>query len=90
MIDDLEKKGMVSRKSDPEDRRKVLVSLTDKGVECYNYFNEIVDELFKFVDEKDVSEYLQSLETTVRILNKIVPRRIWISTEPWKARRSYQ
>jgi MarR family transcriptional regulator, organic hydroperoxide resistance regulator len=76
MIDDLEKKGMVFRKSDPEDRRKVLVSLTDKGVDCYNYFNEIVDELFKFIDEKDVNEYLQSLETTVRILNKIVPRRI--------------
>ncbi len=76
MIDDLEKKGMVFRKNDPEDRRKVLVSLTDKGMECYNYFNEIVDELLELVDEKDVNEYLQSLETTVRILNKIAHRRI--------------
>lgn len=76
MIDDLEKKGMVFRKNDPKDRRKVLVSLTDKGMECYNYFNEIVDELLELVDEKDVNEYLQSLETTVRILNKIAHRRI--------------
>lgn len=76
IIDDLEKKGMVFRKSDPEDRRKVLVSLTDKGMECYNYFSEVSDGLLKQVDEKDASEYLQSLETNVRILNKIAHRRI--------------
>jgi DNA-binding MarR family transcriptional regulator len=76
MIDDLEKKGMVFRKNDPEDRRKVLISLTDKGLECYNNFNEVVDELLKNVDEKDVNEFLQSLETMVKILNKIASRRI--------------
>lgn len=76
MIDDLEKKEMVFRKNDPEDRRKVLVSLTNKGIECYNYINEIVDELLKLVDEKDVNEYLQSLETTVGILSKIASRRV--------------
>jgi len=70
MIDDLEKKGMVFRKNDPEDRRKVLISLTDKGLECYYYFNEIVDEIFESVDKNDVEDYLQSLETMVRILRK--------------------
>ena len=70
MVDDLEKKGIVFRKTDPEDRRKVLVSLTDKGLECYNYFNEIADELLGFVDEKDVEDYVQSLETMVKILRK--------------------
>ncbi len=76
MIDDLEKKGMVFRKNDPEDRRKVLVSLTNKGLECCNHFNEILDEILRHADEKDVNEYLQSLETTVRILNNIDRRRI--------------
>ncbi len=85
MVDDLEKKEMVFRKTDPEDRRKVLVSLTDKGLECYNYSNEIVDELLNLVDEKEVNEYLQSLETMVRILNKIAYRRR-ISTEPLENR----
>lgn len=70
MVDDLEKKGIVFRKTDPEDRRKVLVSLTDKGLECYNYFNEIADELLGLVDEKDVEDYVQSLETMVKILRK--------------------
>jgi DNA-binding MarR family transcriptional regulator len=70
MVDDLEKKGMVFRKTDPEDRRKVLVSLTKKGLECYNYFNQVADEIFKLVDEKDVEEYVQSLETMVSLLKK--------------------
>jgi len=74
MVDDLEMKGMVFRKDDPEDRRKVLVSLTDKGLDCYNYCNEIVDEILKFVDENDVDDYLQSLETMIRILRKIGAR----------------
>jgi MarR family transcriptional regulator, organic hydroperoxide resistance regulator len=75
MVDDLEKKGMVFRKTDPEDRRKVLVSLTDKGLDCYNYTNEIADELLEFVDEKDVEDYVQSLEIMVRILRKTAARR---------------
>ena len=75
MVDDLEKKGIVFRKTDPEDRRKVLVSLTDKGLECYNYFNEIADELLGLVDEKDVEDYVQSLETMVMILRKVVNQR---------------
>jgi DNA-binding MarR family transcriptional regulator len=70
MVDDLEKKGLVFRKTDPEDRRKVLVSLTEKGLECYNYSNQVVDELLKLVDEKDIEAYVLSLETMVRILRK--------------------
>lgn len=75
MVDDLEKKGIVYRKTDPEDRRKVLVSLTDKGLNYYSYLNkitaEMADEILQFVDQKDVEDYLESLETIVKILRKI-------------------
>mgnify|MGYP000898295631 CR=1 FL=1 len=75
MVDDLEKKGIVFRKTDPEDRRKVLVSLTEKGLKCYNDLTEITaemaDEILKFVDEKDVEDFVKSLETMVKILRKI-------------------
>jgi DNA-binding MarR family transcriptional regulator len=75
MVDDLEKKGIVYRKTDPEDRRKVLISLTEKGLNCFDYLNkitaEMADEILKFVDEKDVEDYVQSLETIVRILRKM-------------------
>lgn len=76
MIDDLERKEMVFRKNDPKDRRKLLVSLTDKGLECYNYINEITDELIKNVGEKDIDEYVQSLETMVRVLKKVANQQI--------------
>lgn len=75
MVDDLEKKGIVFRKTDPDDRRKVLVSLTEKGLNCYNQLNEITaemaDEILKFIDEKDIEEFAQSLETMVKILRKM-------------------
>jgi MarR family transcriptional regulator, organic hydroperoxide resistance regulator len=71
MIDDLEKKGMAFRKNDPEDRRKVLVSLTEKGLRCYNHINKVIDDVLKLADDKDVDEYLQSLEEMVIFLRKI-------------------
>ncbi|AKB84476.1 MarR family winged helix-turn-helix transcriptional regulator [Methanococcoides methylutens] len=36
LIDTLEKDGLVCRKNDPSDRRKVLVSVTKKGIEHIN------------------------------------------------------
>lgn len=75
MVDDLEKKGMVVRKSDPEDRRRVLVSLTDKGQECCKYFDEIINETLSFIDKKDAEDFLRSLETMVTILRKIANQR---------------
>jgi DNA-binding MarR family transcriptional regulator len=76
MVDDLIKKGMVVRKNDPEDRRKVRISLTDKGLECCNYFDEIIDEILKCIDKKDVRDYIQTLETMVTILKKIAHQHI--------------
>lgn len=75
MVDDLEKKGIVFRKTDPDDRRKVLVSLTEKGFDYYNCLNritaEMADEILQFVDDKDVEDYLHSLETMVKLMRKI-------------------
>jgi DNA-binding MarR family transcriptional regulator len=75
MVDDLEKKGIVFRKTDPEDRRKVLVSLTEKGLECYNYLNQITtemaEEILQLVNDTDVENFVHSLETMVKILRKV-------------------
>lgn len=78
MVDDLEKKGIVFRKTDPEDRRKVLVSLTEKGLDCYNRLSQITtemaEEILQFVDDNDVENFMHSLETMVKILRKIDAR----------------
>lgn len=79
MVDDLEKKGIVFRKTDPEDRRKVLVSLTEKGLDCYNRLSQITtdmaEEILQFVDDNDVENFMRSLETMVKIMRKIDARK---------------
>lgn len=78
MVDDLEKKGIVFRKTDLGDRRKVLVSLTEKGLDYYNYLSQITtemaEEILQFVDDSDVENFMHSLETMVKILRKIDSR----------------
>lgn len=74
MVDDLEKKGMVLRRTDPKDRRKVLISLTNKGLRCYDYLLKVAVEQLELADEKDLEEYMQSLETMMRIQKKIAKR----------------
>ncbi|MDQ1255206.1 MAG: hypothetical protein QG646_4485 [Euryarchaeota archaeon] len=75
LVDDLEKKGIVYRKNDPGDRRKVLVSLTSKGLKCYNNLNtitaEMADELLEYINEEELDDFIKSLETMTRILRKI-------------------
>ncbi|WP_440944760.1 MarR family winged helix-turn-helix transcriptional regulator [Methanosarcina sp. T3] len=75
MIDSLEKKGIVKRRTDPEDRRKVLVSLTKKGERYYEVLLGIMEEvhasIMVYLDEQDLSEYEACLKTEVRIMKKI-------------------
>jgi DNA-binding MarR family transcriptional regulator len=75
LIDDLENKEIVYRKNDPEDRRKVLVSLTSKGLKCYTHLNkitaEMADELLEYINEEELGDFIQSLKTMIRILKKL-------------------
>lgn len=75
LVDDLEKKGIVYRKNDPQDRRKVIVSLTSKGLKCYDYLSkitaEMADEVLEHVDEEELDDLIQSLETMTRVLRKV-------------------
>jgi DNA-binding MarR family transcriptional regulator len=75
MVDSLEEKGFVQRKSDPEDRRKVLVSLTEKGERCYEFLNkiseEMVTEILGLAEEQDFRDFEEGLETMLRVLRKI-------------------
>jgi|GEM_PF-6036809 len=73
---DLEKKGIVFRENDPEDQRKVLISLTDKGLERCDYFDEVINETLSLIDQYDTEDYLHSFETMVMILRKTMHR--WI------------
>lgn len=67
VIDQLEKKGMVERIQSEEDRRVTLVSLTEKGEDLmedvFPQHSDIIDQLFKDLSDKELSEFGESLKT---------------------------
>ena len=59
----MEEKGAIERKTDPDDHRKVLVTLTDKGREFINQlqkqFEEKLDYVIDKLGEEKFEEYLK-------------------------------
>lgn len=48
LIDSLEKEGLVCRKGDPSDRRKVLISVTEKGI---GHINQMLSKAFSIAEK---------------------------------------
>ena len=75
MIDALEREKFVCRRGDPEDRRKILVSLTEKGSvyrdwltgELEKKYSEVMNRLA----EEDIAAYQESLKTMLGTLKKL-------------------
>lgn len=79
MVDALEEKGLVYRNGDPGDRRKTLVSLTEKGMEYRAWLmektEESVSEILNRLDEEDIIEYQASLESLLKVFKKLDERK---------------
>lgn len=64
----MEKKGLVTRAMDKDDRRKINIAITEKGeaaaMEKYEEFAESVKYLFSKMEEEEVDCY-------IRLMNKI-------------------
>ncbi|MDD3042543.1 MAG: MarR family transcriptional regulator [Methanosarcinaceae archaeon] len=75
MVFSLEKKGFLKRRNDLSDRRKVLVSLTEKGRKDYEVLNRAVEErlseVMEVLNEQDLKDFEECLGTQVRIMRKI-------------------
>ncbi|AJH00137.1 hypothetical protein LF65_03580 [Clostridium beijerinckii] len=63
VLNSLEKKGMVTRRIDEIDRRRILVNLTDLGTEEVRIQDELrlsyVINMFKVLGEDDAKEYVR-------------------------------
>ena len=74
MVDSLIKEGIVERDRDEEDRRKVIVRLTEKGKRVRSdflaYRHKIAQSLFSKLNKEDKKELLNSLSSVCRILEK--------------------
>ncbi|HII79280.1 MAG TPA: winged helix-turn-helix transcriptional regulator [Methanosarcina sp.] len=75
MIDALEREGLVCRRGDPRDRRKILVSLTEKGKTYRDWFTEELEEntshVLNRLAEEDIAAYQESLKTMIGTLKKL-------------------
>lgn len=50
-IDNLEKKNLVQRVIDPNDRRRNIIRVTSDGIDLINQINEKLDELFTILSD---------------------------------------
>lgn len=74
MVDDLTEKGYVIRNRDLSDRRKYLISITDRGMDLASDFMEklsqrLEDKLSQLNDE-DIKRYKDAINTLEDILNQ--------------------
>lgn len=67
-IDNLEKLGLLRREANPENRRSIIICLTDKGREKALNIREMFTQ-FESILKKDISE--EDIEFFKRILSKI-------------------
>lgn len=69
ILKSMEEKGYIVRKKDDNDKRKVLVYITDEGKKWHEEnkrrVEEEVDSVLKYIGEQDTKEL-------IRILNKVV------------------
>jgi DNA-binding MarR family transcriptional regulator len=74
MIDNLAEEGLVERARDEQDRRKVIVRLTDKGrkirADFLEHRNQIAQQLFSKLSKDDEQELMSLLARVCDILEK--------------------
>ena len=75
MIDSLEKKGLVKRTVNPEDRRENLLSTTDMGEQVFAEYHKIEKklayELLKGIPEEKVEVFFEVVEEISRRTNSL-------------------
>jgi nitronate monooxygenase len=74
--DYLVKNGFITRNSPENDRRKIKLSLTNKGIKAAklikNDFNIYLDSLISDFSEKEKKEFFESMTTLSKYINKIL------------------
>lgn len=75
LIDSLEELKLVRRKDDPEDKRKVLLYLTNKGKEYFyeqeDKFKKKIEKIFSSLSEEEIVSFKESLDTIIFLLSKV-------------------
>lgn len=71
VLNSLERKGLISRRIDLEDRRRILIDLNDAGRDYVHKQNQVrisfIVNMFQYLGEDDAKEY-------IRIMKKLADR----------------
>jgi len=71
-LNSLEKKGLITRQIDTNDRRKILVGITQEGKEIaenhYKKTLEIAAKMLELLGEHDAKEYIRVTKKLVEVL----------------------
>ncbi len=74
LLDRMVRDGLVERAFVPDDRRKVILSLTPRGRSAVGHFEtglvEHINDYLTSFEEKDRRELVESLESLIRIMMK--------------------
>ncbi|MBT8765440.1 homoprotocatechuate degradation operon regulator HpaR [Pseudomonas boanensis] len=69
----LERDGMVVRRKAPQDQRRVLVNLTEKGQQCFVSMSEGMESNYQKIQEQFGEEKLKQLLDLLNELKQIKP-----------------
>lgn len=79
VLNSLEKKEMIVREADSQDRRRVLVSLTEQGrTRCAAKRQEAREHALRFLQklgEEDAEQFVRLIKKTMRILSEDAQRK---------------
>ncbi len=80
-LKNMERKGWITRKEDPDDRRSTIVSLTGKGSslieECRSFILSKISEVFAQLGERDTAEFLRITQKMADISRNLKSDKIY-------------
>lgn len=75
LIDQLEEKDFVIRSDDPEDRRKSLISLSERGRVLMDRLMDVyaqkLNEILSTADPSEIKQFIASLQFAVEFMKKV-------------------
>lgn len=78
LLNEMEKNELILRTADSSDNRKIIVTITDKGIqkvnEYRNYFSKYIAQLLEKLGPEDAKEYVRLNKKLLHIMNENITK----------------